>query len=135
PAGVAHSVAWNTVADIGSVRAGDVTITATPVDRATGVAATGSSASLGPITIANNAAPVAFIPAPPRQSGAIAAGYTLPDRGSDATDVAAEYSIDHGAPFATAHATSGSEALTGRATSPAGVAHVFTWDSAADLGA
>src|SRR5205814_9587981 len=59
--GVAHSVAWNTVADIGANIVSDVTISATPSDRATGTVVRGTTFTVPAFTVRNNAAPVAFV--------------------------------------------------------------------------
>ena len=60
--------------------------------------------------------------------------YVLTDVEDDLVDVLVEFSADGGNNFAAATAGVGGDATTGLSADPGGSAHVFVWDSVADLG-
>jgi hypothetical protein len=66
------------------------------------------------------------------QHSAVPVFFFLTDAESDAAAITVEFSADGGSTFQAATAATGSEPLTGLATSPGGVGHTFLWDSGAD---
>lgn len=79
-----------------------------------------------------NSAPVVTVATPSgTQSGNIVITYQLIDLESNASSVAVQFSIDGGATFATA-TSSGGDGIANLASSPAGTAHTFIWNSVAD---
>jgi fibronectin type 3 domain-containing protein len=138
PAGVEHRFFWNSLADLGAVRA-DVKIRITPTDRWN---LQGVAKRTNPFTVDNtpsaNHPPTAVVSVP----GTILSGntdviYSLIDQEGNPCSIAAEYTTDGGAiwrPCSRADVPY-SEGTTDLASAPLiGKAHIFVWDSVKDVG-
>jgi hypothetical protein len=68
------------------------------------------------------------------QNGNVTITYSLADAESDACGIQAQYSLDGGTTWTAATQASGGDGTAGLASSPAGTAHAFVWNSTADLG-
>lgn len=143
--GVDHAVIWASSAapatdptkpqGIGyPARWGTVYLRLEPRDVVLGTTFTGTPLVLGPFVVDDtfNAPPTAVVLAPDGlQSGVVLVTYTLADAESDPSTLTVEFRDVRGV-FARATPAGGGDGTTALATSPAGVTHVFAWDSAAD---
>jgi hypothetical protein len=131
--GTAHTFVWDSLADVGGITVASTLIRITPSDLDSGVADTTASFSIDNSMLSPPTTSVSTPKSP--ATGDVSILYTLVDGESDTCSIAVAYSIDGGTTFAAAtEAASGSDGTTGLSSSPIGVAHVFVWDSAADLG-
>ncbi|MHC4661566.1 MAG: hypothetical protein ACYS8W_07745, partial [Planctomycetota bacterium] len=133
PVGVAHSWVWDTATDIGPTRVDNVIVRLTPSDAFAGIPSESEV-----FTVDNNTPPSVVVD---QISGTkafnIPISYTLFDDGLDNASIVVEYSVDSGpwmltTPDATNTFHDGDANLT---TSPAGVPHLYYWNSLVDLGA
>jgi hypothetical protein len=69
------------------------------------------------------------------QKGNVPIAYTLSDAESDLCSIQVQFSRDGGLTWRAATAGPGGDGVTGLTSSPAGTAHTFVWNSAADVGA
>jgi hypothetical protein len=148
PGGDVHSVAWNTIKDVGTVVASDVTLSITPSDNATGAQVTGGTVGVAAFTVANNTAPVTLVTGPSdgtvvdlRSGGTIPIEFFVFDTQSDPTTVTIQVNgLGNGAnhlPAAGSLSIGGNVnvlpgTLPGVTSSPSGVSHLALYDPTKD---
>ncbi|MCZ6690819.1 MAG: hypothetical protein O7H41_14600 [Planctomycetota bacterium] len=133
PGGTPHSLAWNSISDLGMGNFTGVTFRLTPRDFPPPDGTPGSVV----IDISNNDLPISFIGAPAEgsfEAGDVQVTHILIDGNSDAIDITVDYSTN-GTDYFTATERTGlpSEGIAGLTSSPAGISHTFVWNSAANL--
>ncbi|MHC4661308.1 MAG: FG-GAP repeat domain-containing protein [Planctomycetota bacterium] len=134
PGGAAHLFVWDYTGEFGNAGAPVVYIRLTPSDPYS----TGGQTYYGPFEIDINTAPAVTVTKPSvPASGPIPINFVLLDAESDPLLAVIEFSIDAGATWTDAtefqHGATGGK--TGLASANfGGVAHLFVWDSAHDLG-
>ena len=132
PGGVPHLFTWNSLADSVATGAMDsnVRIRITPMATAPGSASNTSNFTVD--NVGNTAPSATITPLVGTQSGLVVVSYTLSDTQSDPCAVQAFFSTDGGANFAPATAGPGGDGTANLASTPAGIAHTFLWNSVAD---
>jgi YD repeat-containing protein len=129
PQGAAHQFVWNSATDLGQAQA-----TVVLELRGTGARA-GPAVRSAPFSLTGDGRPWVSLTAPTQPlSGDVELSYLLFAPEAPTADLALEYSLNGGATFATATPATGSEGTLALATSAQGVAHVFKWNTIADLG-
>lgn len=132
PSGYPHFFKWDTSTDMAGEYSANVVFRIVPTDEGGNV---GDPALSDLFIVSNNAAPsinVTDISSP--ASGDVTVDYYLYDAESQNCDVVVEYALSGSASaWLTATMASGSEPATKLNSSPGGVYHTFTWDSAADI--
>ncbi|MCZ6690274.1 MAG: NHL repeat-containing protein [Planctomycetota bacterium] len=140
--GIDHTFVWNSVVDLVGlgVKNDEVVVRMTPRDHPDPRLGEGPAAQTVAFSVDNTRPPEASGLVPTGISGSIRFDLTIIDFESNIATVAVDFSTDGGTIFEPASVippasatTAGSE-MTGVSTSPGGVAHFFTWDSAADIG-
>jgi hypothetical protein len=132
PTGVSHAFVWNTSLDL-PYECTNITFRLIPYDTETGLGNTSESFRIdndGPPTV------IAYTP-PQNSSNYIYVNYRVFDNGSDPAGIAAQYSTDNGGTWKTAAAAVSNpdhENTASVGTSPAGILHMFVWNSFADTG-
>ncbi|MBI4568586.1 MAG: hypothetical protein HY719_09320, partial [Planctomycetes bacterium] len=132
PPGTPYTFIWNSGEQLAKQQKKNLYVRVLPYDAKQ---KTGVGVVSVPFNIDNNDIPVVKVTTP---SGAVIKGvvdvaYQIADPNSDAVNVVTQYSTDGGRDFANATAASGSEGVANLTSSPAGEAHVFKWDTLADL--
>jgi YD repeat-containing protein len=134
PAGVQHLFAWAALHDLHQLPSPKVLVRLTA-----SVGQAKASATTVGFKVVPAAAPakpqVKLAPLAGPLAAPVALRYTAIDAASKPLALAVEFSRDGGATFAAASEAlnAGSEGKAGLASSPAGVAHLYAWDAAADL--
>ncbi|MCZ6690906.1 MAG: NHL repeat-containing protein [Planctomycetota bacterium] len=81
------------------------------------------------------APPVVLLnPIPVRQFGDVQVDYTLSDANGDPADIQVDFSTDGGLTYGPATEGPGSDGTLGLAAPATGMAHLYVWDSGADIG-
>ncbi|MCZ6690931.1 MAG: NHL repeat-containing protein [Planctomycetota bacterium] len=142
--GVAHTFAWDSIADMGVTNSDFVRVRITPVDDFT-LPGQEMPVETNDFMVQNNTPPIAFIASPIDGQvigGDVVVQYRLFDLNfpPDLVDIDVEYSTDGGTIWSFAIEcppavcpSPPSEGTTGLTSSDTGMDHIFVWDSVADL--
>ncbi|UCF07251.1 MAG: exo-alpha-sialidase, partial [Thermoplasmata archaeon] len=129
PSGESHTYIWDSETDLKGID-GQVRFRITPHD----FFVIGASDTTHAFHLDNNAPPAVEIATPTGENaGDVMINYTLVDDESDALSISAKYSRD-GINYHHATRGDGGDEISGLTSSPAGIQHLFAWDSKADLG-
>jgi len=133
PTGVSHSFIWDSVSDIGQVYNAGVKLRVRPHDGSEW----GDWIATGSFAVNNNDAPDVIVVTPVvTQSGTVLISYTFSDTESDLCDIYVEYSENGGGSYSgPATPGPGGEGVSGLISSSGGTAHIYSWNSIADIGA
>ncbi|MCZ6690818.1 MAG: hypothetical protein O7H41_14595 [Planctomycetota bacterium] len=134
-----HVFVWDSIIDVVALdlKEDDVIFRITPSDNANPLLGLGSVSQTILFSVDNTSPPSVTIAPVPNQSSNIDINYTLFDDEMAPIDILVEFSTDVGANWSLAKecTTCGtSDGVTGLTSDPAGVAHVFTWESDFDIG-
>ncbi|MBI4568431.1 MAG: hypothetical protein HY719_08535, partial [Planctomycetes bacterium] len=134
-AGTQHVFVWDSLADLGRVRATTVRLRVAAADSQKGLPAESDAFALD-----NNDVVVAKVIAPLAKdaptSGDVPVRYTLTDPNGDAATAVAQWSVNGGVDYKNASERAGapSQGLAALTSSPDGTEHLFIWDVVKDLG-
>ena len=135
--GAAHLFVWDSIADgiALNIPESDVIFRIIPSDNLDPLLGQGPASQTILFTVDNTSPPTVVIGAiTSPQTGDMAIDYTLMDAESAPQGLVLQYSMDGFVTFQEATEGAGSDGTSGLASSPGGIAHVFVWETATDLG-
>ncbi|MHC4598762.1 MAG: hypothetical protein ACYS47_07135 [Planctomycetota bacterium] len=130
--GTAHTFVWDSVADFVALVSpwNPVRFRITPADVRTGTP--GETTDFTVNNAGNQMSAVAITTPTGIQNGDVTFSYTLTDYEDDTCTISPEFSVDGGLNWSAATTGTGGDGTTGLASSWAGTAHTYVWDSNTD---